>query len=188
MEISTYLMRPLFYIFIALILLKIALKVLFPHVLNFVMKAVHSHLETLKEQLFSEAFSQIKNKSEKLEILEIGIGTGENFKHYPKNSNVTILDKTDEFLPYLQESIKANKRDVLQVSKLVINNAENMRSIESNSVDAVVHTFILCSIKNSDMVLSEIYRVLKPSGVCVFVEHSIDNKVNSFKGTHFKCE
>ena len=55
-----------------------------------------------------------------------------------------------------------------------------MESIESASMDAVVHTFILCSVKDSDKVLSEIQRVLKPGGVCVFIEHSIDDKVLFF--------
>jgi len=32
-------------------------------------------------------------------------------------------------------------------------------------------------MKDSNKVLSEIQRVLKPGGVCIFIEHSIDNKV-----------
>ena len=168
----------LFLYFSALVLLlKFALKVLFPHVLNFIMKTIHSHLGQLKKNLFDEAFKQVNTGNEKLNILEIGIGTGENFKSYPKNANLTILDKTNEFLPYLEKSIKDNQRDDLKISKLVLNHAENMHSIESESMDAVVHTFILCSVKNSDAVLKEIYRVLKPGGVCVFIEHSIDNRV-----------
>ena len=164
----------------ALLLVKVLLKSFFPHILNFIMKTVHSHIIIVKEKLFEEAFKQIKTGSKKLEILEIGIGTGENFKSYPKNANLTILDKTDEFLPFLQKSISKNNRDDLKISKLVINYAENMESIESASMDAVVHTFILCSVKDSDKVLSEIQRVLKPGGVCVFIEHSIDDKVLFF--------
>ena len=172
--------RPIAYIVGGIVLLKITLKTLFPHVLNCIMKTIHSHLVGVKEQLFKEAFKHITTGSERFEILEIGIGTGENFKNFPQNSNVTILDKTDKFMPYLQKSINANKRDDLKVSKLVLNHAENMHSIESNSMDAVVHTFILCSVKNSDTVLSEIHRVLKPGGVCVFIEHSVDTVVNRF--------
>lgn len=49
-----------------------------------------------------------------------------------------------------------------------------MKDIESNSMDFVVHTFILCSVDNCQLVLDEIYRVLKPGGVCLFIEHSLD--------------
>ena len=37
----------------------------------------------------------------------------------------------------------------------------------------VVHTFILCSVDNAQKVQEEIYRVLKPGGICVFMEHSV---------------
>ena len=140
------------------------------------MKTYHFHLESLKKQLFEEAFMQVNTDSPKLDILEIGIGTGENFKYFPQNSNLIILDKTDMFMPNLKASIIENNRQDLNISKLVLNHAENMHSIKSNSVDAVVHTFILCSVRNSDAVLKEIYRVLKPGGVCVFIEHSIDKE------------
>ncbi|RNA24011.1 methyltransferase 7A [Brachionus plicatilis] len=116
-----------------------------------------------------------------MEILELGIGTGENFKHFPKGSNVTILDKTDIFFPYLNESIKKNNRQDLNVSKLVVSKAEEMVGIESDSMDVVVHTFILCSVYDYKKVMSEIYRVLKPGGVCIFIEHSIDFRKKSKK-------
>ena len=95
-----------------------------------------------------------------MEILELGIGTGENFRCFPHNSNITILDKTDIFLPVLQESIDQHRKD-LTISKLVVNSAEKMSSIESNTMDAVVHTFVLCSIPDTTATLKEIYRVLK---------------------------
>ncbi|RNA24010.1 methyltransferase 7A [Brachionus plicatilis] len=141
------------------------------------MRFIHSNLETVKLKLFDEAISNIKStkKNNRLEILELGIGTGENFKHFPKGSNVTILDKTDIFLPYLNESIKKNNRQDLNVSKLVVSKAEEMIGIESNSMDVVVHTFMLCSVDDHLKVMNQVYRVLKPGGVCIFMEHSIDN-------------
>ena len=176
MEFPNDLFLPFLYLMTFFLFIKFAIKMFFPHVLHLIMKTIHSYLPQLKKQLFEEAFEQINTGSKTLEILEIGIGTGENFNDYPKGANLTILDKTDEFLPYLEKSIRKN-RDDLKISKLIMNHAENMHSIESNSMDAVVHTFTLCSVKNTDMVLSEIYRVLKPGGVCLFIEHSIDNKV-----------
>ena len=54
-----------------------------------------------------------------------------------------------------------------------------MKDIESNSMDLVVHTFILCSVDSPHAVISEIHRVLKPGGICLFIEHSLD-KENKF--------
>ena len=175
----TFLVISNIILLIALFRKKIA-KMVFPYVLNFIMKRVHSHLIDVKQQFFTEAFEQLDtdNKNKKLEILEIGIGTGENFRHFPKNASLTILDKTDMFLPFLEKSLVTANRTDLTISKLVVNHAENMKSIESNSIDAIVHTFILCSVDNHTLVLNEIYRVLKPGGVCIFMEHSIDNEVN----------
>ena len=74
--------------------------------------------------------------------------------------NITILDNNDRFLPVLQESMDQHRKD-LTISKLVVNSAEKMSAIESNSMDAVVHTFVLCSISDTTSTLKEIYRVLK---------------------------
>ena len=60
------------------------------------------------------------------------------------------------------------------MAKLIVSKAEEMNGIESNSMDLVVHTFTLCSVDKYELVLDQIYRVLKPGGVCVFIEHSLD--------------
>ncbi|RLN08903.1 methyltransferase-like protein 7A [Panicum miliaceum] len=42
---------------------------------------------------------------------------------------------------------------------------------EDNSMDAVIGTLVLCSVNDIGMALREIYRVLKPGGLYLFVEH-----------------
>ena len=73
------------------------------------MTRIHRHVKQVKEKLFKEAFEELKtnNKDGQLEILEIGIGTGDNFRNFPINSNLHILDKTDIFLNYLKDSIRS---------------------------------------------------------------------------------
>ena len=143
-------------------LIKFIARVNLPAFLNFFMKRVHNKISVVKEKHLKEAFEMVNtdNKTGKLEILELGIGTGENFRYFPANSNLTILDKTDAFLPYLKESINKHRND-LTISDLVVCSAENMNKIESNSMDVVIHTFVLCSIPNTNATLKEIYRVLK---------------------------
>ena len=76
-------------------------------VLKTFMVPIHNNIEEIKANLFKEALEQIRRRDvkAKLEVLEVGVGTGENFRHFPKDSNVHILDKTDKFLPFLKGSI-----------------------------------------------------------------------------------
>lgn len=149
----------------------------FPFLLNYFMKGLHKKLhDKIKKKAFNEAFERFESNGDTpLEILEVGVGTGENFRLFPPNARITFLDKTDAFLPYLKESFEKDNRNSDDF-KLIVAPGENMSMIESNSKDVVVHTFILCSVNDPNQVLKEIYRVLKPGGVCVFIEHSLDPK------------
>lgn len=46
-------------------------------------------------------------------------------------------------------------------------------ALPDNSLDAVISTLVLCTVKNQRKILSEIHRVLKPEGKLVFIEHVI---------------
>jgi ubiquinone/menaquinone biosynthesis C-methylase UbiE len=48
--------------------------------------------------------------------------------------------------------------------------AENL-SVADNSFDYVVSTLTLCSVQDLTKALSEIYRVLRPQGKLIFIEH-----------------
>lgn len=81
-------------------------KFLLVRVLTMVMHPIHHCIHQAKKDLFVEAIKQIKSikKDERPEVLEIGVGAGENFRYFPSNSNVHILDKTDEFLTPLKRN------------------------------------------------------------------------------------
>lgn len=178
MELSINWNSLIFYSLTAYLLYSLYKKFIFPALLNYVMKQIHGSLhENIKKKAFKEAFDKVSSSSNEqpIEVLEVGVGTGENFKFFPQTSKITYLDKTDEFLPFLRRSLEKEKLDSDGV-KLIVSKAENMKDIESNSKDVVVHTFILCSVEDPRLVLSEIHRVLKPGGICVFIEHSLDDE------------
>ena len=49
--------------------------------------------------------------------------------------------------------------------------AESLDDFEDESIDTVISTHVLCSVDELDDALDEIYRVLKPGGRFVFLEH-----------------
>jgi ubiquinone/menaquinone biosynthesis C-methylase UbiE len=148
----------------------------FAYFLNGFATNLKDFLQPCKKKIFAEAFEKLKKPTTTLKIIEIGVGTGTNFKFYPENSEITISDKTDVFLPYLKESLKSICREDIKIHDFIVNNAEKMNIIEENSMDAVVATFTLCSVDNLSLVFNEIHRVLKPGGVFIFMDHSKDIK------------
>lgn len=106
-------------------------------------------------------------------VLEIGAGTGVNFNYYrnEKISELTIVDiKFNNIIKNhsLNKSIDIN---------FVEGNAEKL-PFDDNTFDSVVSTLIYCSVDNPDIVLSEVFRVLKPGGRMYFIEHVLPEKVH----------
>lgn len=148
----------------------------FAFLLNCFSKQMGKNLHPVKVKLFEQAFQGVYQPGKRLKILEIGVGTGVNFKYYPRDSEITILDKSDAFLSYLKESIKKDGREDLTITDLVINHAEDMHSIEANTFDAVIGTLTICSFEKPKKVFQEVKRILKPGGVYLFLDHSMDMK------------
>jgi len=117
---------------------------------------------------------QVRQQREKIvpraqgRILEIGIGTGLNMRHYDKVkvAKITGLD------PALQMHRLASKR-IAQAGldvELVRLSAEHI-PLDDASFDCVVVTYTLCSIPDPAAALREMRRVLKPGGRLLFCEH-----------------
>lgn len=95
-------------------------------------------------------------------ILEVGTGTGLNFRFYPKSKLAVGLDLS---LQMLHQAIHKNK-DIF----LVQADAENL-PFEDNYFDAVFATLFLCSVKNPQKALQELRRVVKSDGRIILLEH-----------------
>lgn len=100
---------------------------------------------------------------ENARILEIGAGTGLNFRFYPKsNRAATASEISSKMLEAARE-----KTDKIQ---LVQANAETL-PFAANSFDAAFATLVFCSIPNPENAFSELQRVVKPGGKIVLLEH-----------------
>ena len=99
-------------------------------------------------------------------VLEIGPGTGPNLAYYPRDIHWIGVEPNPAMLPYLgREAARLNMR--LDIREGV---GEELPAA-NESVDAVVSTLVLCSVRDQAQTLREVLRVLKPGGRFVFVEH-----------------
>lgn len=100
-------------------------------------------------------------------VLEVGIGSGLNLPFYSQNVlRVIGLDPSPKLLSMARE----NARVVSGAIEFVEGSAEAI-PLDNKSVDTVVTTWTLCSIPDAQRSLREMYRVLKPGGRLLFVEH-----------------
>lgn len=106
-------------------------------------------------------------------VLEVGGGSGLNLPHYSRQvAEVTVIDPNPGM-------IALTERRLAEVSvpvETLTASAEQME-FKNNTFDTVVSTWTLCSIPNVDQALDEIYRVLKPGGSFLFVEHGLSTDV-----------
>jgi ubiquinone/menaquinone biosynthesis C-methylase UbiE len=114
------------------------------------------------------------------EILEIGFGTGINLKFYPQNVKKIIgIDANNGMLEQAKKKITNGRFEI----DLIGQSSESL-PFPDNSINAVLSTYTLCSIKEINVALKEIYRVLKPSGKYYFLEHGLADNPRTQKWQH----
>jgi ubiquinone/menaquinone biosynthesis C-methylase UbiE len=108
------------------------------------------------------------------DVLEVGFGTGLNLPHYPAQvRKITTVDPNAGMHRLAQRRVRRSK---IEVDQRVLS-GERL-PFESNHFDCAVCTFALCSIENVDQALGEVYRVLKPGGKFLFLEHGLSPQPN----------
>jgi ubiquinone/menaquinone biosynthesis C-methylase UbiE len=100
------------------------------------------------------------------DVLEIGAGTGANLTHYRRAARVVALEPDARMSRRLPAKAEAGAVPV----EFVAGSAERLPFADA-SFDAVVSTFVLCSVESPAVVLAEIRRVLRPDGRLVVLEH-----------------
>jgi ubiquinone/menaquinone biosynthesis C-methylase UbiE len=103
------------------------------------------------------------------DVLELGFGTGLNLPHYPAHiRRITTIDPNVGMHRLAQRRVR---RSTIEVDQRVLS-GERLPFADSH-FDCAVSTFTLCSIGNVGQALSEVYRVLKPGGLFLFLEHGL---------------
>jgi ubiquinone/menaquinone biosynthesis C-methylase UbiE len=112
-------------------------------------------------------FSVIKG-----DILEIGTGTGNNLKHYHPEANVVAFDWSSEMVS--QAQIKVKKYALNNIKEFVIGDIQRLSDyFDPNSFDYVISSCVFCSVPDPILGLKEVFKVLKPSGKLIQIEHGL---------------
>lgn len=99
-------------------------------------------------------------------ILEVGAGTGANLGHVPPGSRLYALEPSRRMHARLQQRAVAAGVELT----LLPTGAEEI-PLPDASVDEVICSLVLCTVRDPDAVLREVRRVLRPGGRFRFVEH-----------------
>jgi ubiquinone/menaquinone biosynthesis C-methylase UbiE len=103
------------------------------------------------------------------EVLEIGFGTGLNLPFYPEG--VRRLTTADPNARMHSLARKRIEQPGIAVDQRVLS-GERL-PFDDGTFDCVVSTFTLCSIAKVGEALGEAYRVLRPGGRFLFLEHGL---------------
>lgn len=135
---------------------------------------------SMDSKKINEGRKNILSKITEEEILEIGFGTGINLKFYPQNVKKIIgIDANGGMLQQAQKKITNGRFEIE-----LINQSSESLPFPDNSLITIVSTYTLCSIKNINSALKEIYRVLKPGGKYYFLEHGLADNPKTQKWQH----
>lgn len=100
------------------------------------------------------------------EVLEIGAGTGRNFRYYDEGARVVALE------PDASMRERARRRaSRARVPVEVVEGDAQRLPFDDGSFDAAVVSQVLCSIPDPGRALAELRRVLRPGGILKFYEH-----------------
>jgi SAM-dependent methyltransferase len=99
-------------------------------------------------------------------VVELGAGVGANLRYLPANARLVAIEPNPYMHTRLREAARSHGVD-LEVHPVV---AERI-DLPDASVDAVISSLVLCSVREPEAVLAEIRRILRPGGRFSFAEH-----------------
>ena len=130
--------------------------------------AIYDALMVPADKLGFEQVRRMVVKNATGETLEIGAGTGLNFKHFEKARHVYAIEPD----PYMiSHALHRTEGSVV----LMRAEAEHL-PFPDDSFDTVVSTLTFCTIGDPLDAAKEVRRVLKPNGCFFFAEHPIAEK------------
>ena len=100
------------------------------------------------------------------QVLEIAVGTGRNLGHHRRDVHLTGIELSPEMLAIAKRRAEELGRE----TDLRIGDAQDL-DIPDASFDSIVCTLALCTIPDDRAAVAEAYRVLRPGGRFLLLEH-----------------
>ena len=100
-------------------------------------------------------------------VVEVGAGSGANFRHYPTSVSEVIAIEPE---PYLRKRAEHAASEA-PVSVSVAPGTADCLPGETESFDAGVVALVLCTVPDQQSALAELHRVIRPGGELRFYEH-----------------
>ncbi len=99
-------------------------------------------------------------------VVEIGPGQGANLRYYRPGTHLIAIEPSPHVHAGLRRTARRHGIDID-----VHSTGAEALSLDDASVDVVVSTLVLCSVRDPRAVLAEVRRVLRPGGRFIFIEH-----------------
>ncbi len=114
------------------------------------------------------AAAEVVNRLPPGRVLEVGVGTGIALPLYDKRHRLVGIDLSPDMLARAERRVR--RRGLANVEGLHEMDASNLAFPEA-SFDAATGMFVITVVPETDRVLAEIARVVKPGGRVIFVSH-----------------
>jgi phosphatidylethanolamine/phosphatidyl-N-methylethanolamine N-methyltransferase len=101
------------------------------------------------------------------EVLEVGVGTGLTFEHYPKGTKLTAIDMSEGMLGGAKK--KRLERPDMDID-LQVGDALDLQFAD-NSFDCTYAPSLLTVVPHPKQLLKEMIRVTKPGGHIIIISH-----------------
>jgi ubiquinone/menaquinone biosynthesis C-methylase UbiE len=125
----------------------------------------------LENRAFRQWRERLWSMVEGRQILEVGVGTGKNFPHHPAGVEIVAIDLSPGMLRRARERAGQSPTQL----ELLEMDAQSL-TFPDASFDAVVATFVFCSVPDPVKALREARRVLRPGGELYLLEHVLSSR------------
>lgn len=105
-------------------------------------------------------------------VIEVGAGTGLNFRHYPRSVSEVVAVEPE---PYLCQRAE-NEAKKSTVAIRVIDGVAGHLPADDPTFDAGTASLVLCSVDDQAAALAELRRVIRRGGELRFYEHVVSDR------------
>jgi len=110
------------------------------------------------------------SRVESSRVLEIGVGTGNNFPYYPADAEMSAVDFSEKMLERAKNGASRHKVKV-DLQQMDVQNLK----FADNTFDTVAGTLVFCSVPDPVRGIKEVERVCKPGGKVILLENDFSS-------------